>query len=189
MPKLLIACNMPVRDGMVVHTDDAEVAETRRGVMELLLVNHPLDCPICDKAGECLLQDYSMRFGSRDARTQEPRRKLGKRKDIGPRMLLDQERCILCRRCVRFCREITGTSELGVFNIGRPLAARHHGRRAARQRLLDLHRRHLPGRRAGEQGLPPQAARLVPEKPRASARAARTAATSRCTTTATASGA
>jgi NADH-quinone oxidoreductase subunit G len=87
-------------------------------VMELLLVNHPLDCPICDKAGECLLQDYSYAYGSRQTRTQEPRRKLEKRKDIGPRMILDQERCILCRRCVRFCREITGTNELGVFNMG-----------------------------------------------------------------------
>ncbi len=117
-PKLVIACNMPIRDGMVVRTDTPVVQNARRGVMELLLVNHPLDCPICDKAGECLLQDYSFNFGSRQARTQEPRRKLQKRKDIGPRMILDQERCILCRRCVRFCREITGTHELGVFNMG-----------------------------------------------------------------------
>lgn len=118
MPKLQIACNTTVRDGMVVHTDDADVAETRRGVLELLLLNHPLDCPICDKAGECWLQNYSMRFGSRVARTVEPRRKHGKRLDIGERMLLDQERCILCRRCVRFCREISKTGELVIFNRG-----------------------------------------------------------------------
>jgi NADH-quinone oxidoreductase subunit G len=117
-PKLMISCNTPVRDGMVVRTDTKAVQKARRGVMELLLVNHPLDCPICDKAGECLLQDYSFAFGSRQARSAEPRRKLQKRKDIGPRMILDQERCILCRRCVRFCREITGTNELGVFNMG-----------------------------------------------------------------------
>jgi NADH-quinone oxidoreductase subunit G len=117
-PKLMISCNTPVRDGMVVRTDTEAVQKTRRGVMELLLVNHPLDCPICDKAGECLLQDYSFAFGSRQARSSEPRRKLQKRKEIGPRMILDQERCILCRRCVRFCREITGTNELGVFNMG-----------------------------------------------------------------------
>jgi|SRR5579862_6864437 len=117
-PKLVIACNMPIRDGMVVRTNTPAVQNTRRGVMELLLVNHPLDCPICDKAGECLLQDYSYAFGSRHTRTEEPRRKLAKRKDIGPRMVLDQERCILCRRCVRFCREVTGTNELGVFNMG-----------------------------------------------------------------------
>jgi NADH-quinone oxidoreductase subunit G len=117
-PKLVIACNTPVRDGMVVHTNTPRVENTRRGVMELLLVNHPLDCPICDKAGECLLQDYSYAFGSRHTRTREPRRKLEKRKEIGPRMILDQERCILCRRCVRFCCEITKTNELGVFGMG-----------------------------------------------------------------------
>jgi len=117
-PKLVIACNTPVRDGMVVHTSTPRVETTRRGVMELLLVNHPLDCPICDKAGECLLQDYAYAFGSRHTRTREPRRKLEKRKDIGPRMILDQERCILCRRCVRFCREITKSNELGVFGMG-----------------------------------------------------------------------
>jgi NADH-quinone oxidoreductase subunit G len=118
MPKLQISCNTQVRDGMVVHTADPEVALARRGVLELLLINHPLDCPICDKAGECWLQNYAMRFGSRHARTLDPRRKHEKRLDIGERMLLDQERCILCRRCVRFCREISKTGELAVFNLG-----------------------------------------------------------------------
>ena len=118
MPKLQISCNTQVRDGMVVQTADADVALARRGVLEMLLLNHPLDCPICDKAGECWLQNYSMRFGSRFARTLEPRRKHQKRVDIGERMLLDQERCILCRRCVRFCREISKTSELVIFNLG-----------------------------------------------------------------------
>jgi len=117
-PKLSIACNTPVRDGLVVRTRTPAVENARRGVMELYLVNHPLDCPICDKAGECLLQDYSFAYGSRRSHSREPRRKLEKRKDIGPRMILDQERCILCRRCVRFCREITGTNELGTFNMG-----------------------------------------------------------------------
>jgi NADH-quinone oxidoreductase subunit G len=116
MPKLQISCNTTVRDGMKVDTLAQEVAEARRGVIELLLLNHPLDCPICDKAGECWLQNYSMRFGSRLGRTIEPRRKHGKRMDIGERMLLDQERCILCRRCVRFCREISKTGELVIFN-------------------------------------------------------------------------
>ncbi|MGH7935026.1 MAG: 2Fe-2S iron-sulfur cluster-binding protein, partial [Candidatus Binataceae bacterium] len=118
VPKLQISCNTPIRDGLVVHTKDPEVEMTRRGVLELLLLNHPLDCPICDKAGECWLQNYAMRFGFRRARTVEPRRKHGKRMDIGERMLLDQERCILCRRCVRFCREVTKTGELMVFNLG-----------------------------------------------------------------------
>jgi NADH-quinone oxidoreductase subunit G len=118
MPKLQISCNTQVRDGMIVHAADPEIVLTRRGVLELLLINHPLDCPICDKAGECWLQNYAMRFGSRYARTLDPRRKHQKRIDIGERMLLDQERCILCRRCVRFCREISKTGELAVFNLG-----------------------------------------------------------------------
>jgi NADH-quinone oxidoreductase subunit G len=118
VPKLQISCNTPVRDGLVVHTADPEVALARRGVLELLLLNHPLDCPICDKAGECWLQNFAMRFGSRFSRTLEARRKHEKRIDIGQRMLLDQERCILCRRCVRFCREISKTDELAIFNLG-----------------------------------------------------------------------
>jgi len=118
MPKLQISCNTQVRDGMVVNTLDPEVESTRSGVLELLMLNHPLDCPICDKAGECWLQNYAMRFGSGHARTVEPRRKHGKRMDIGEQILLDQERCILCRRCVRFCREISKTGELAVYGIG-----------------------------------------------------------------------
>ena len=118
VPKLQIACNMQVRDGMVVHTAEEAIASARRGALELLLINHPLDCPICDKAGECWLQNYAMRFGSHFSKTLDPRRKHGKRLDIGERMLLDQERCILCRRCVRFCREISKTGELQVFNMG-----------------------------------------------------------------------
>jgi NADH-quinone oxidoreductase subunit G len=118
LPKLTISCNTPVRDGMVVDTRGPEVTKARQGVLELLLVNHPLDCPICDQAGECYLQDYAFEYGTRTARTQEPRRKLLKRVDVGPRVVLDQERCILCRRCVRFCKEITETRELAVFNLG-----------------------------------------------------------------------
>ena len=118
MPKLTISCNTPVRDGMVVDTAGAEVAKARQGVLELLLLNHPLDCPICDQAGECYLQDYAYEYGTREARTHEPRRKALKRVDVGPRVVLDQERCILCRRCVRFCSEITKTRELAVFNMG-----------------------------------------------------------------------
>ena len=118
LPKLTISCNTPVREGMVVDTQGPEVTKARQGVLELLLVNHPLDCPICDQAGECYLQDYAFEYGKRAARTQEPRRKLLKRVDVGPRVVLDQERCILCRRCVRFCKEITETRELGVFNLG-----------------------------------------------------------------------
>jgi NADH-quinone oxidoreductase subunit G len=118
MPKLAIACNTRITDGMVVDTRAAEVAEARRGVMELLLLNHPLDCPICDQAGECYLQDYSFAHGQPHARTTSPRRKGLKRHPIGPRVVFDEERCILCRRCVRFTQEISKTGELGVFGMG-----------------------------------------------------------------------
>jgi NADH-quinone oxidoreductase subunit G len=118
LPKLQIACNTPVRDGMVVNTRTERVQKARRGVMELLLLNHPLDCPICDQAGECTLQDYAYEYGRDEARTQEPRRPAKKSVDLGPTIVFDQERCILCRRCVRFCREVPGTGELGVFQRG-----------------------------------------------------------------------
>jgi len=116
MPKLQIACNTPAKDGMVVRTDTERVERAREGVMELLLVNHPLDCPICDQAGECKLQDYAYEYGVPHARTREPRRALKKAYDLGPTIVFDQERCILCRRCVRFCREIPKTGELGIFD-------------------------------------------------------------------------
>jgi len=118
LPKLQIACDTPVRDGMVVHTQNDRVKAAREGVMELLLVNHPLDCPICDQAGECKLQDYAFDYGVKSSRSKEPRRALKKNVDLGPTIVFDQERCILCRRCVRFCREIPKTGELAIFNRG-----------------------------------------------------------------------
>ena len=110
-PKLQIACNTTVANGMEITTANERVKQAREGVMELLLVNHPLDCPICDQAGECKLQDYAYEYGVSHARTKEPRRALKKRVDLGPTITFDQERCILCRRCVRFTREISKTSE------------------------------------------------------------------------------
>jgi NADH-quinone oxidoreductase subunit G len=118
IPKLQIACNTHIANGMKIHTQSERVQNAREGVMELLLVNHPLDCPICDQAGECKLQDYAFEYGAQHARTQEPRRAGKKRVDLGPTIVFDQERCILCRRCVRFCREVPGTSELAVFARG-----------------------------------------------------------------------
>ncbi len=118
LPKLQIACNTPVKDGMVVRTESERVSSARQGVMELLLVNHPLDCPICDQAGECKLQDYAFDYGVKHARTSDPRRPAKKAQKLGPEIVFDQERCILCRRCVRFCKEVPGTGELGVFQRG-----------------------------------------------------------------------
>jgi NADH-quinone oxidoreductase subunit G len=113
-PKLLVACATPVTEGMVVHTRTPPVEEARRGVLEFYLLNHPLDCPICDKGGECPLQDYTMRFGPGASRTIEDKIHREKHRPIGPQIIFDAERCILCTRCVRFCRDIVGTGELGV---------------------------------------------------------------------------
>ena len=113
IPKLQIACNTVVQDGMVVRTDTEQVKSAREGVMELLLVNHPLDCPICDQAGECKLQDYAFEYGASGSRSREPRRALKKNVDLGPTIVFDQERCILCRRCVRFCDEIPKPDQRG----------------------------------------------------------------------------
>jgi NADH-quinone oxidoreductase subunit G len=117
-PKLEISCNTPVADDMVVHTNSPRVVEGRRGVLEFLLINHPLDCPICDQAGECGLLDYYMQYGLYHSRFQED--KVHKRKviDFGPDIVFDGERCILCTRCVRFTQEISQTNELGVFYRG-----------------------------------------------------------------------
>ena len=117
-PKLQIACNTPVAEGMEITTANERVKKAREGVMELLLVNHPLDCPICDQAGECKLQDYAYEYGVSHARTKEPRRALKKRVDLGPTITFDQERCILCRRCVRFTREVSQSGELTVMSRG-----------------------------------------------------------------------
>jgi NADH-quinone oxidoreductase subunit G len=118
VPKLQIACNTPVQEGMQIRTTTDRVRSAREGVMELLLINHPLDCPICDQAGECKLQDYAFEYGVDASRSREPRRALEKNVDLGPTIVFDQERCILCRRCVRFCDEISGTGELAVLNRG-----------------------------------------------------------------------
>jgi NADH-quinone oxidoreductase subunit G len=118
MPKLATACTTPVAEGMVVSTTSAEVKEAQQAVLEFLLLNHPLDCPVCDAAGECDLQNYYLAYGRYDARFAETKFKKRKVVDIGPTVILDTERCILCTRCVRFTKEITRTSELGVVNRG-----------------------------------------------------------------------
>ncbi|MDP6625426.1 MAG: 2Fe-2S iron-sulfur cluster-binding protein, partial [Nitrospinota bacterium] len=118
IPKLTIACNTPVTDGMVVRTKTEKVLKARKGVMEFQLINHPLDCPICDQAGECRLQKYTFEHGITHSRFREEKRPGRKRFKIGPRVVFDEERCILCRRCVRFCREVSKTGELAVFYRG-----------------------------------------------------------------------
>jgi len=118
MPKLQIACNTACTDGMVVHTQNDKVDTGRSMVVELFLVNHPLDCPICDKGGECDLQDYAMAYGrgtsdSVDAKTSKP-----KGVDLGPTIVLDEERCVICQRCVRFDDIIADESQLVLKDRG-----------------------------------------------------------------------
>ncbi len=117
-PKLVIGCYTPVAEGMVVHTDSPKVKQARSAMMEFFLINHPLDCPICDQAGECRLQEYSVEHGGGASRYTEPKRALAKAVDIGRHVMLDQERCIQCSRCIRFCDEVTHTSELDFFQRG-----------------------------------------------------------------------
>ncbi len=119
MPKPQISCHIQCQDGMVVHTESEKVKKLRQHILEFLLVNHPLDCPVCDQAGECWLQDYYMDYGLYDSRVNENKvKKKAKAKPIGPTIMLDSERCILCSRCVRFTDEITKTGEFGIFNRG-----------------------------------------------------------------------
>ena len=118
IPKLVPACYTPAKDGMVVHMNNSTKAvANQKQVMEFLLINHPLDCPVCDKAGECTLQDYSYNHGRAQSRFEEDKSKNPK-KDIGEHVLLYSDRCIMCTRCVRFTREIAGTSELMVDGRG-----------------------------------------------------------------------
>ncbi len=123
-PKPAIACNtyareLKTKDGVrAVHTNSPKAKEWQRAVLEFLFLNHPLDCPICDQSGECFLQDYYMSNGQYQSRLDLP--KVHKRKvvDVGPRVKLDAERCVLCTRCVRFCDSVTGTHELAIVNRG-----------------------------------------------------------------------
>jgi NADH-quinone oxidoreductase subunit G len=117
-PKLVIGCYTPVADGMVVHTQSDKVKAARSAMMEFFLINHPLDCPICDQAGECRLQEYAVAYGDGKSRYTEPKLALSKAVDIGEHVMLDQERCIQCSRCTRFTAEVTGTGELGFFERG-----------------------------------------------------------------------
>src|SRR5476649_800040 len=118
MPRPQISCAQNVADGMGVRTTSPLVEECRRGVMEFLLINHPLDCPICDQAGECRLQEFSVEYGRQDSRFLENKVKKPKNVELGPRVTLDDERCILCSRCIRFSKEIAKDDVLGFIDRG-----------------------------------------------------------------------
>jgi NADH-quinone oxidoreductase subunit G len=118
IPRPQISCAQDIAEGMGIRTDSPMVRECRNGVMEFLLINHPLDCPICDQAGECHLQEYSVEFGTGGSRFLEEKVKKPKRVEIGPRVTLDDERCILCSRCIRFMKEVAHDDVLGFVSRG-----------------------------------------------------------------------
>ena len=116
-PKPLPACATPVTKGMKVHTHSEQAVDAQKGVMEFLLINHPLDCPICDQGGECQLQDLAVGYGASGSRYEEPKRVVTD-KNLGPLISTDMTRCIHCTRCVRFGKEIAGVMELGMIGRG-----------------------------------------------------------------------
>ena len=130
VPKIQASCTVPVRDGMVIKASTEKALAARNATMEFLLINHPLDCPICDQAGECKLQDNAVGAGLPVSRTSEPRRQFPgyDRTPIGPHVIADMTRCIQCTRCIRFCAEITETGELAfVERAGHTFVWTHEG--------------------------------------------------------------
>src|SRR5688572_4402662 len=117
-PRPAIACATPISPGMEIYTATPGAKQMREAVLEFLLINHPLDCPICDQAGECKLQEYSVEYGQSQSAFLEEKVHKPKRVDLGPRIVLDAERCILCTRCIRFTRDIAGDDALGIINRG-----------------------------------------------------------------------
>jgi len=118
VPKPVIGCGTNVSPGMHVKTASPMVNDSREGIMEFLLVNHPLDCPICDQAGECRLQEFATDYGRGYSRYVERKNVKPKRTRLGPRVTLDDERCILCSRCIRFCQEVVDDDVLGFVDRG-----------------------------------------------------------------------
>ena len=118
IPRPQISCAQDVAEGMGIRTDSPMVKECRQGVMEFLLINHPLDCPICDQAGECQLQEFSVEYGNGSSRFLEHKVKKPKNVEVGPRVTLDAERCVLCSRCIRFMKEVAQDDVLGFVDRG-----------------------------------------------------------------------
>ena len=117
-PRGAIACATPISPGMEIYPNSPATKQMREAVLESLLINHPLDCPICDQAGECKLQEYSVQYGQAESRFVEQKVHKPKAVDLGPRIVLDDERCVLCTRCIRFTKDIAGDDALGIVNRG-----------------------------------------------------------------------
>ena len=159
-----IACNMPVSEGMRVLTDSEGVAAHRKAMLQLTLLNHPVDCGICDKAGECTLQDYHYQYNGSPSVSRDAKVRTTKFYPLSDRIVLDNERCILCSRCVRFTSEISKSHALGIEQRGdHSLVRAVEDGRFDVGPLLRQRRRHLPGRRPALAVVPPQGPRLVPE--------------------------
>ena len=163
-PKPLPACATPVAEGMKVFTKSPKAIAAQRAVMEFLLINHPLDCPICDQGGECELQDLAMGFGRDVARFSE-RKRVVKDKNLGPLISTDMTRCIHCTRCVRFGLEIQGFPQLGTAGRGENVEITTY-RAQHRSRAVGEHHRSVPGRRAQQQAVPLSRARVGDDRDR-----------------------
>ncbi len=148
IPKLQTSCSTPVRDGMVVNTTSDRVKHAQNAVVEFLLVNHPLDCPVCDKGGECPLQDISYGWGAGRSRYIEPKRHFKKPLELSPLVAIDRERCILCYRCVRFSQEIAEDYQLVFLDRGDHTFVGTHDGRPYVAPVQRQHHRALPGGRA-----------------------------------------
>ena len=154
--KPVASCTMPVTEGMVVKTQlTSPVADkAQQGTMELLLINHPLDCPVCDKGGECPLQNQAMSNGRAESRFVDVKRTYPKPLPISSEVLLDRERCVLCARCTRFSQQIAGDPFIELFERGALEQVGDLRGRAVRVLLLRQHHPDLPGRRADQRAVP-----------------------------------
>ena len=181
MPKLQAGCTLTAQDGMVVRTaqSSARAAEGQNATLEFILVNHPLDCPVCDKGGECPLQDLTFRYGPGQTRMTFAKRTFEKPIPISPLIALDRERCILCYRCTRFSSDVAEDGQLVAVNRGALSHDRDLRGRALPGGLLRQRDRALPGRRAHLDAVPLRGAAVGdPERARPSAGSAPSAATS-----------
>ena len=151
-PKPQASCALPAADGQEIITNSPMVEKARKGVMEFLLINHPLDCPICDQGGECDLQDQSMGYGRDGSRYAENKRAV-EEKYMGPLIKTVMTRCIQCTRCVRFITEVAGVPEIGLISRGEDVEITTYLDTGGDQRALGQRHRSLPGRRADLQAL------------------------------------
>ena len=155
-PKPMPACATPVTQGMIVRTKSDKAIKAQQSVMEFLLINHPLDCPICDQGGECQLQDLAVGYGGSASRYDEEKRVVF-HKDVGPLISMEEmSRCIHCTRCVRFGQEVGRRDGARHDPSRRALRDHDRRRRHGRLRAVGQHDRHLPGRRAHQQAVPLQ---------------------------------